>query len=126
MGVEGFTIGQRRGLGIAVGEPRYVVGIEPVTRTITVGPRQLLRKRGLEASRFNWQVDTPTEPIRCFAQIRSQHVAVSSRVEVLAEERVRVVFDDPQSAVTPGQVVALYDGDLVLGGGWIERALDAA
>ncbi len=122
-GIEGFTVGQRRGLGLAVGSPRYVVRIEPATRTVTVGRRESLDRPGLEADRFNWQVEPPAAPIRCLAQIRARHRAVGATVEPLAGDRAVVHFDEPQSAVTPGQVVTLYDGDLVLGGGWIARAL---
>ncbi len=69
-GIEGFTIGQRRGLGLAVGSPRYVIQIEPSRRTVTVGPKESLEKLGLIAARFNWQSLTPTGPIPCLAQIR--------------------------------------------------------
>jgi tRNA-specific 2-thiouridylase len=124
-GIEGFTIGQRRGLGIALGEPRYVVEIEPASRTVTVGPRSSLEKAGLEASRFNWHVDVPEGPIRCMAQIRARHKAVPAIVEPLEGGRARVAFDGPQSAVTPGQVVAVYEGEHLLGGGWIDRGLDS-
>ena len=123
-GVEGFTIGQRRGLGIAVGSPRYVVQIEPMTRTVTVGHRESLDRPGLEASRFNWQIDTPGAPLRGLAQIRARHRAVPATVTPLPDDRARVVFDEPQAAIAPGQVVAIYQGDLVVGGGWIDRALD--
>jgi tRNA-specific 2-thiouridylase len=123
-GVEGFTIGQRRGLGIALGEPRYVVQIEPVRRTVTVGRRESLDKYGLEASRFNWQGPTPDGPVSCLAQIRARHEAVPATVEPLSEGRARVVFATPVPAVTPGQVVTVYEGDRVLGGGWIDRPLD--
>jgi tRNA-specific 2-thiouridylase len=122
-GIEGFTIGQRKGLGIAVGSPRYVVQIEPATNTVTVGRRESLDRPGLLASRFNWQVDPPSGPLRCEAQIRARHRAVGATATPLAGERVRVTFDEPQSAVTPGQVVTLYQGELVVGGGWIDRAL---
>ena len=124
-GIEGFTIGQRRGLGIAVGEPRYVVQIEPTSRTVTVGRRSSLDKAGLVASKFHWHVDPPDGPTRCLAQIRARHRAVPAVVERLDDGQARVIFDEPQAAVTPGQVVAVYDGELVLGGGWIERGLDA-
>lgn len=119
-GIEGFTIGQRKGLGIAVGEPRYVVQIEPESKTVRVGSRTALEKGELEASRFNWQVEPPTETRPCLAQIRAQHRAVEAEVEPLADQRVRVRFETPQPAVTPGQVVTLYDGERVLGGGWID------
>ena len=77
---------------------------------------------------MNWQGPAPTGPTRCLAQIRAQHRAVAATVEPLAGDgagdRVRVWFDVPQSAITPGQVVTLYQDDLVLGGGWIEHGLD--
>jgi tRNA-specific 2-thiouridylase len=122
-GIEGFTIGQRRGLGIAFGAPRYVVQIEPMTRTVTVGRRESLDKIGLTASRFNWQGPEPLRPIACLAQIRAQHRAVPATVEPLPGGSARVLFEIPQSAVTPGQVVTVYQDDLVLGGGWIAESL---
>jgi tRNA-specific 2-thiouridylase len=124
-GIEGFTIGQRRGLGIALGSPRYVVDIAPLTRTVTIGRRESLEKSGLQASRFNWQGPAPEHPVSCLAQIRAHHKAVPAVVEPLPNQRASVIFESPQSAVTPGQVVAVYEGDLVLGGGWIERAISA-
>ena len=125
-GIEGFTIGQRRGLGITLGEPRYVVQIEPGQRSVTIGPRSSLDKRGLVASKFHWHVEPPVGPTPCLAQIRARHKAVAATVEMLEGEKARVRFEIPQSAVTPGQVVAVYREDLLLGGGWIERALDNA
>jgi tRNA-uridine 2-sulfurtransferase len=125
-GVEAFTIGQRRGLGIAVGAPRYVVQIEPLSKTITVGKRESLEKAGLEASRFNWQTSIPDQPTPCWAQIRAQHRAVRAIVEALPGERARVTFQEPQSAITPGQVVTVYQDEVVLGGGWIEFAVEPA
>ncbi len=122
-GIEGFTIGQRKGLGIALGEPRYVVGIEPATNVVTIGPRASLSKSALVATRFNWHVEIPSVPAPCLAQIRAQHKAVPARIEAVGAEVV-VRFDVPQPAVTPGQVVTLYDGEVVIGGGWIERSLD--
>jgi tRNA-specific 2-thiouridylase len=122
-GIEGFTIGQRRGLGIAFGVPRYVVQIEPTTRTVTVGRRESLDKIGLTATRFNWQGPEPSGPVACLAQIRAQHRAVPATVEPLSDGSARVLFETPQSAVTPGQVVTVYQDDLVLGGGWISESL---
>ncbi|QEH36413.1 tRNA-specific 2-thiouridylase MnmA [Aquisphaera giovannonii] len=122
-GIAGFTIGQRRGLGVAVGAPRYVVRIEPASRTVTIGGRESLLRRGLEASRFNWQGPEPSGNTACLAQIRARHEAVPATVSVLPDGRVGVAFETPQSAVTPGQVVTVYQGDLVLGGGWIDSAL---
>lgn len=126
-GLGGFTIGQRRHLGVpTTGQPRYVVQIEPTTRTVTVGPRGSLERSGLEASRFNWQAPRPDGPFRCLAQIRARHRAVPAAAEPLQDGRVRVVFDRPEPAIAPGQIVTLYEGDLVIGGGWIDRALDPA
>ncbi|QDV33810.1 tRNA 2-thiouridine(34) synthase MnmA [Tautonia plasticadhaerens] len=122
-GIEAFTIGQRKGLGIAFGEPRYVVGIEPTTRTVTVGSRESLERPGLEASRFNWQIPRPAGPIPCLAQIRARHRAVSAVVEPAEGDRAVVRFEEPQPAVTPGQIVAVYEGEALLGGGWIDRAI---
>jgi tRNA-specific 2-thiouridylase len=124
-GIEAFTIGQRRGLGVALGAPRYVVGIEPASRTVTIGPKQALEKAGLLASRFNWQGPQPEGRIPCLAQIRARHQAVPATVEVLADGRAQIIFDDPQAAITPGQVVTVYQDNLVLGGGWIEAAIEA-
>ncbi len=122
-GIEGFTIGQRRGLGIAFGALRYVVQIEPSSRTVTVGRRESLDKIGLTATRFNWQGAEPSGPVACLAQIRAQHRAVPATVEPLPDGSARVLFETPQSAVTPGQVVTVYEDDLVLGGGWIAESL---
>jgi tRNA-uridine 2-sulfurtransferase len=122
-GIEGFTIGQRRGLGIAVGSPRYVVQIEPSANRVTVGRREALERSGLEASRFNWQGPEPVGPTRCLAQIRARHEAVPALVEPLPDGRALVTFDAPVSAVTPGQVVAVYQDEFVLGGGWIDGGI---
>ena len=91
---------------------------------MAVGTRDALEKPGLEAARFNWQIPIPETPIACQAQIRAQHRPVAAVVEPLSDNRARVRFEIPQIAVTPGQVVALYQDDVVLGGGWIERAID--
>jgi tRNA-specific 2-thiouridylase len=123
-GIEGFTVGQRRGLGIAVGSPRYVVQIDSSSRTVTIGRREALEKTGLIASRFNWQGPIPTERAACLAQIRAQHRAVPATVEPIGSDGARVLFEVPQPAICPGQVVTVYQDDLVLGGGWIERAID--
>lgn len=122
-GIEAFTIGQRRGLGIpAGGEPRYVVQIEPATHTVTVGPRRSLEKTGLLADRFNWQAPPPEHPARCAVQIRARHKPVGGIVTPLPNAAARIDFDQPQHAIAPGQVVTVYQDDQVWGGGWIERA----
>ena len=87
-----------------------------------MGRREALDKAGLIASRFNWQGPEPVGPVACLAQIRARHRAVPATVEALPDGGARVLFETPQPAVTPGQVVTVYQDDLVLGGGWIERA----
>jgi tRNA-specific 2-thiouridylase len=123
-GIEAFTIGQRRGLGVALGEPRYVVQIEPASNTVTVGRRSALVKPALEASKFNWQGPVPQGVVPCLAQIRARHQAVPATVEPIGNGTAHVRFAEPVSAITPGQVVTVYEDDLVLGGGWIDRALE--
>lgn len=119
-GIEGFTVGQRKGLGIALGEPRFVVRIEPDTRRVVLGRREDLNGRELTASRTNWHIDPPDAPLRCTAQIRYKARPAAAEVQALEGGHLRVVFDEPQFGIAPGQAVVCYDGDRVLGGGWIE------
>lgn len=123
-GYEGYTIGQRKGLGIAAADPLYVLEIDPARRTVTVGGRGDLDRGGLEASRFQWHEPPPSGPMACHVQVRSRHRAVPAVVEPIGEGRVVVRFETPQSAITPGQLAALYRGEMLLGGGWIDRAID--
>src|SRR5690606_23020551 len=96
------------------------------SRTVTIGTRAALHKAGLEASRVNWQGATPTSPTPCLAQIRARHQAVPATVQMLPGDRIRVWFEQPQPAVAPGQIVTVYQGDLILGGGWIDHGIDAS
>ena len=118
-GYEKFTIGQRRGIGIAFGEPRYVVGLKPDSRQVVIGTKDELGRATLTADRTNWLVENVPGKFRCLAQIRYRHTAAPCEVTVTDEDRFHVEFDEPQSAVAPGQAVVLYEGDRVLGGGWI-------
>ncbi|HLQ44656.1 MAG TPA: aminomethyltransferase beta-barrel domain-containing protein, partial [Planctomycetaceae bacterium] len=118
-GYQQFTVGQRKGLGIAFGTPRYVVSVEPATRRVVIGTRDDLMETELEADRLNWLIDDVPSRLTCHAQIRSQHQAAEAEVQVLDEDRLRLRFTEPQFGVAPGQAVVLYDGDRVLGGGWI-------
>jgi tRNA-specific 2-thiouridylase len=117
-GCHRFTIGQRRGLGVAFGSPRFVVAIEPATRRVVLGTHEELARHELGADRPNWLVPNVPASFRCQAQIRYRHEAAEAEVFV-DDERIRVRFAEPQYGVTPGQAVVLYDGDRVLGGGWI-------
>ena len=120
-GVHRFTVGQRRGLRVSAPDPLYVLAVDAASRTVQVGPRSALGRISLTASAVNWISGTPPAgPLAVTAQIRSRHPAAAARVEVLEGHRVAVVFDEPQSAVTPGQAVVWYEQDEVLGGGWID------
>ncbi len=124
-GTHAYTIGQRRGLGLQSGERHYVTAIDAATRTVTVGARADLESSGLIADQWNW-IRTPLthgETIRGAAKIRAAHEPAACAVTLSADGTVEVHFDAPQSAITPGQAVVVYDGDRVLGGGWIRQAV---
>lgn len=119
-----YTIGQRRGLGVAAGSPLYVTRIEPTTNRLVVGPDESLWRRGLQAETVTWALPSAIgEPVRLAVQIRSRHCAAPAEVERLPDGRARVIFDEPQRAITPGQAAVFYAGDVVVGGGWIEDVL---
>jgi tRNA-specific 2-thiouridylase len=119
-GIERFTIGQRKGLGVAMGEPFFVVRIDPQTRDVVIGRRAELARRRLTARHTNWLCHPPSAPIRCRAQIRYNTPPTEAEARVLPENRLEVTFDQPCLGVAPGQAVVCYEGDRVLGGGWIE------
>ena len=121
-GFDQFTIGQRRGLGMAFGEPRFVIRIEPESRRVVLGTHADLACSTLEADGVSWLADGVPSSFECLAQIRYLHTAAPARVEVRGEE-VTVRFEQPQFGVAPGQALVLYDGDRVLGGGWIRQGL---
>lgn len=121
-GTHNYTIGQRKGLGISYPDPLYVTSLDPEMRVVYVGPKEALLRQELTASEVNWLVETPTEPFPCLAKIRYNSTAVPAVVTPLAERRVRVDFIEPQPAITPGQVLGIYDlsDTYILGGGWID------
>lgn len=122
-GHQHFTIGQRRGVGVALGYPIYVVDKDSATNTVTVGPRQELACTRLTADQTNWLIDPPYDtPIRCTAKIRYNAQPVPATVRATADDELAIEFDELQYAVAPGQAVVCYDGDRVLGGGWIQEA----
>jgi tRNA-specific 2-thiouridylase len=130
-GIGGLTVGQRRGLGLAVGRPLHVLKIDAGTRRVVVGDRSQLGVAGLEAVEFSWMgMDPPdpdAEPLACRAQVRYHHEAQPARVRLLSDGRVSLRFDAPVAAVAPGQSVVLYDArDVVLGGGIIATTLAVA
>jgi tRNA-specific 2-thiouridylase len=120
-GVHRFTVGQRKGLGLSSPIPLYVVGIDANANSVTVGPKDALERRDLTASRVNWIAGVALEPgTRVTARIRHRHQEAAAAVHPIASDRARVTFDEPQNAVAPGQAVVFYDGEIVVGGGWID------
>jgi tRNA-specific 2-thiouridylase len=121
-GIHRFTVGQRRGLGVSAPEPLYVIEVRPETREVVVGRRSELGRTRFPVSRPNWiSVAAPSQRLRAQVKIRSRHQETDAWLEPVDEDRLVVEFDEPQDAVTPGQAAVFYDGDLVLGGGWIDR-----
>lgn len=119
-GIHRYTIGQRRGLNVALGKPVYVIGLDPVHNRIIVGEERELFTEQLRAVRPNWiAIPRLTEPRAVRTKIRYRHEEAPAVIEPLDDGSVLVRFDEPQRAITPGQAVVFYDGDLVVGGGWI-------
>jgi tRNA-specific 2-thiouridylase len=125
-GHQHFTIGQRKGVGVAFGYPVYVVDIDPNENRVTLGSREELMRSGLVADQINLisprLAQGMPSAIRCEAKIRYNHQPQPATAQVSGPDQITVRFDDPQVAITPGQAVVLYDGEVVVGGGWIQRA----
>ena len=131
-GIHRFTVGQRKGLTLdaralsrrsgaaAKAEPMYVLALRPADREVVVGPKASLEQTTLTASGVNWVSEEPAGAIRVAAQIRHHHQAAPAAVRSLGDARAEVLFDTPQLAISPGQAVVFYDGDAVVGGGWID------
>ena len=120
-GLHRFTVGQRKGLGLSTGVPLYVVRLEPSDATVVVGSRDELGRRELTASSVNWiSGEAPAAPRRVTARIRHRHHDAPATVTSTGATTAYVEFDAPQIAIAPGQAVVFYDGDDVVGGGWIE------
>ncbi len=126
-GIHNFTVGQRRGLNVAVGEPLYVIQTNPDTREITVGQGNELLRTTFRVGEINWiSIPEPNEPIRAEVRIRNRHApalaTITPKTATIRSVSVSTItFDTPQRAVTPGQAAVFYQGDLVIGGAWIER-----
>ena len=121
-GVHRYTVGQRRGLGISRELPLYVVRVEPEENRVVVGESEELLEREFTAAGVNWiAFDEPVEPVRADVRIRYRHTEAPALITPLGDARVRVRFDEPQRAITPGQATVFYRGEEVVGGGWIVR-----
>ena len=123
-GIAHFTVGQRRGLGLSAAAPLHVLAIEPETNRVVVGPKEALLRGRLTVREVNWlgEGDVPDGGgIAVSVKLRSMQPPAKATIKGLGGHRAEVVLDDPQAAVAPGQACVFYDGDRVLGGGWIER-----
>jgi tRNA-uridine 2-sulfurtransferase len=119
-GIHNFTVGQRKGLGLASATPLYVLQIDPVSHRVTVGTEAELERREMRVNQLNWiAFERLEEPMRVMAKIRHRHEPSWAVIEPSGADEVRVRFDEPARAVTPGQAAVFYQEDLVVGGGWI-------
>jgi tRNA-specific 2-thiouridylase len=122
-GLEHYTVGQRRGLGLPGREPYYVLKLLPESNRVVIGPKAQLYSQGLRARDPNWLMDPPTREMRVTAIIRYRHPGVDAVLHPKSFGELEVFFSQPQAAITPGQAVAFYEGDRLLGGAWIEEGL---
>jgi len=126
-GLVRYTVGQRKGLGLAAAEPLYVLAIDAEANTVTVGPRSLLESPGLVTERVNWLLPAPPpDGTRAIARIRYNHAGAMATLRAAEGGGVEARFDEPQAAVTPGQLAVFYDGERCLGGAAILRSLGAS
>ena len=121
-GIHRYTIGQRRGIGVAQPRPLYVLSIDTIKDRVIVGYDDELLSNEFTAAGVNWiALDSPAGPVRAEVRVRYRHTAAPATITPLEDNRVRVEFDEPQRAITPGQATVFYRGDEVVGGGWIVR-----
>ena len=119
-GIHNFTVGQRKGLGVATGSPLYVIQISGASRQVVVGSDEHLYSRTLRAKRVNLiSVDDLREPMRVAVKIRHRHEPAAALIQKSGDDEILVTFDEAQRAITPGQAAVFYNGDVVVGGGWI-------
>ena len=121
-GIHRYTIGQRRGIGVADSRPLYVLNIDAASNRVVVGYDDKLMSCDFIAAGVNWiALDKPGEPVRAEVRVRYRHTAAPATINPLNDGRARIEFDDPQRAITPGQATVFYRADEVLGGGWIVK-----
>ncbi|HMD76214.1 MAG TPA: aminomethyltransferase beta-barrel domain-containing protein, partial [Terracidiphilus sp.] len=119
-GIFNFTVGQRKGLGVSSPSPLYVLNIDPATHRVTLGADEELATRSLRARGLNWiSIPNLSAPMRVRIKIRHRHESAWANLSPAGPDEVLATFDEPQRAVTPGQSAVFYDGDEVVGGGWI-------
>ncbi|HEV2340974.1 MAG TPA: tRNA 2-thiouridine(34) synthase MnmA [Candidatus Acidoferrales bacterium] len=119
-GLHRYTVGQRRGLGMATGRPMYVVALDRARNQLVVGENEELLRSVCEVRDVNWiSIACPSAPVEAMVKLRHRHMPASAIVEPIDATNVRVTFREPQRAITPGQAAVFYSGDLVLGGGWL-------
>jgi tRNA-specific 2-thiouridylase len=119
-GIHNFTVGQRKGLGVATGSPLYVLQIKGDSKQVVVGDQENLYSRTLRARRVNLiSVGDLVEPMRVTVKIRHRHEPAPATIQKAGDDEILVTFDEPQRAITPGQAAVFYDDNLVVGGGWI-------
>jgi tRNA-uridine 2-sulfurtransferase len=124
-GLEHYTVGQRQGLGVAAPAPYYVLEMIPELNQVVVGYKEELFATALEVEDINWLIPEPAEPLRAEVRIRYRHPGVGCVITPRSQKRARVTLDHPQTAVTPGQAAVFYQGERVLGGGWIVRGINS-
>ena len=123
-GIHRYTIGQRRGIGIADERPLYVISIDAEKNRVTAGSSEELLSSEFTVAHVNWiAFDDPKKPVRAEVRVRYRHTAAAATITPLPNERAHIVFDEPQRAITPGQASVFYSGDEVLGGGWIVKSV---
>ena len=123
-GIQRYTVGQRRGIGIADERPLYVISLDAGKNQVMVGGSEDLLSNEFTVARVNWiAFDDPGKPVRAEVRVRYRHTATAATITPLANQRACIVFDEPQRAITPGQASVFYRGDEVIGGGWIVRSV---
>jgi tRNA-specific 2-thiouridylase len=118
-GIHNFTVGQRKGLGVATGSPLYVLQIKGDSRQVVVGNQEDLYSKTLRVHKINFISESPSEPMRVQVKIRHRHQSALATIAMTTEDEVLVTFAEPQRAITPGQAAVFYDNEVVVGGGWI-------
>ena len=118
-GIINFTIGQRRGLGIANENPLYVIKIIPETKQVIVGPKEALYKLKFIIKEVNWLADNPSDVMEVSVKVRSNQETIPAKIRLLPESKAEIILINPEKAITPGQACVIYQEERVMGGGWI-------